>query len=316
MSRIEGVWLRRAAGGAGLLLAVACSGSTGSTTGGADGGGTCVVAADCDDGLFCTGALRCDPGDPGADAQGCVAEAACAPGETCDEALDRCMTDCADADADGQTDAACGGADCNDANPDVFAGALELCDAGNVDEDCDPSTFGSVDADGDGFVSAVCCNGGGAGLSCGRDCDDTRAGVNPTTAEVCDGIDNNCDGRIDESGQPVLWYPDADGDLFGDADAEPVVSCSPPSPSAVSNAGDCNDRDAAINPSAPERVGNGLDDDCNGRVDEPPTQLFEAGIRSVGGSTRRGGAVLGHTGLETFQRVCVAGACITGGIAP
>ncbi|TQV71136.1 hypothetical protein FLL45_22620 [Aliikangiella marina] len=48
----------------------------------------------------------------------------------------------------------------------------------------------------------------------GRDCDDSRANINPTSVEACDNIDNNCDGQVDE-GLLVTYYLDADGDLYG-----------------------------------------------------------------------------------------------------
>jgi hypothetical protein len=49
----------------------------------------------------------------------------------------------------------------------------------------------------------------------GNDCDDSRVDVNPGVSEICDGIDNNCDGRVDE-GQTLVAYSDADGDGHGD----------------------------------------------------------------------------------------------------
>ncbi len=61
------------------------------------------------------------------------------------------------------------------------------------------------------------------------------------------------------------WYPDLDGDGYGDASAAPRSSCSQPS-GYSSIAGDCDDGDAAINPAASEAC-NGLDDDCDGVVD-------------------------------------------------
>ena len=99
---------------------------------------------------------------------------------------------CPDSDGDGHADAACGGDDCDDADPSRYPGATEVCDLD--DEDCDPTTYGA-DADGDGFQSALCCNGAG---NCGSDCDDALNTVNPGAAETCDTIDDDCDGAADE----------------------------------------------------------------------------------------------------------------------
>jgi len=107
------------------------------------------------------------------------------------------------------------------------------------------------DADGDGHPSTT-------------DCDDTDPEVHPGQTEACNGIDDNCDGVIDE-GFTTLYYPDQDGDLYGDASA-PVQSCDAPS-GMVTEGGDCDDSSAAIHPGATEVV-NGLDDDCDGVTDE------------------------------------------------
>lgn len=152
-----------------------------SGSGSLTGGQVCQSDDDCTDGLFCTGAETCDPGSADADASGCVSTpASCGAGTTCDEDQDACLTMCevdADADDDGVDAVECGGLDCDDSNPDAYPGQQEVCDDHDVDEDCDPSTFGSLDADGDGKVSGECCNLGDMGLNCGDDCDDAHAGV-------------------------------------------------------------------------------------------------------------------------------------------
>ena len=62
----------------------------------------------------------------------------------------------------------------------------------------------------------------------------------------------------------MIWYQDADGDGFGDPEAE-VEACEPPE-GTVAEAGDCDDDDPAVFPDALELL-NGMDDDCDGAVD-------------------------------------------------
>ena len=89
---------------------------------------------------------------------------------------------------------------------------------------------GTTDADGDGLTA------------CLGDCNDGDATVNPDATEICDGLDNNCDGAIDEG--------------FTDDDGDGVAAC----------AGDCDDTDPTISPLEPELC-DGIDTDCNGLDD-------------------------------------------------
>ncbi len=87
-----------------------------------------------------------------------------------------------DADGDGFTE----DEDCNDANATVYPGAEQLCD-GIYDNDCDGYIDANeTDSDGDGYTE------------CDGDCDDTSAEAHPGLIEVIDGIDNDCDGDVDE----------------------------------------------------------------------------------------------------------------------
>ncbi len=111
-------------------------------------------------------------------------------------------------DADGDTFAAPG--DCDDNDPNVSPGATETCDG--VDNDCDGATdetgaSGCVtwyqDMDGDGFGNtnsgAKCdCKKPQGAATIGGDCNDTNAQARPDAPEVCDGLDNNCDGTKDD----------------------------------------------------------------------------------------------------------------------
>lgn len=87
------------------------------------------------------------------------------------------------------------------------------------------------------------------------------------TVEVCDGRDNDCDGVIDEGvGERVFRDRDADG--FGDP-AAPLLTCTPPA-GWVADGNDCDDRQALVFPGGIELC-NGIDDDCDGLVDDAPT---------------------------------------------
>jgi Putative metal-binding motif len=110
-----------------------------------------------------------------------------------------------------------------------------------------------VDADGDGYDASV-------------DCDDNNQEVRPNLGESCDGVDNNCDGEVDEPGAfyADYWYPDADGDGVGDGSA-PLQQCTQPE-GYVSVLGDCDDGDSRIKPDAREMCDE-KDNDCDGRVD-------------------------------------------------
>ena len=216
--------------------------------------GTCTT---CDDGRFCNGIEHCRDG---------VCVSGTDPCESgCDEELDVC-TDCADADGDGRSSASCGGDDCDDADPNVFPGNREVCDLEGRDEDCDPTTVGGRDADGDGYEAATCCNGD----RCGDDCDDSAPNVHPSAPEVCNGRDDDCDGSVDE-GVLITFYRDVDGDNYG-RDDETVSECSQPA-GYVARGGDCED-DPLAEPPANQRnpgqseVCDEVDQDCDGRIDE------------------------------------------------
>jgi hypothetical protein len=110
------------------------------------------------------------------------------------------------------------------------------------------------DKDGDGYKSDV-------------DCNDNDINVHPGATEICNGIDDNCNGQIDEDGAVggKSWYADTDGDGYGDPN-QLKAACSKPT-GYVDNSSDCNDKNADINPKATEAC-NGVDDNCDGQIDE------------------------------------------------
>lgn len=153
-----------------------------------------------------------------------------------------------DADGDGHRAVSAGGDDCDDRDGNRYPGNPEIADLAGHDEDCDPATFGERDGDGDGFFDARAFNLSADGTRhAGNDCDDTRGNVHPFQAEVCNFVDDNCDGSVDEGVQTMAWR-DVDRDLFGDPREQALVCPMQLGPEFVLNNYDCDDRDPRRNP--------------------------------------------------------------------
>ncbi|MFZ5364949.1 MAG: putative metal-binding motif-containing protein [Patescibacteria group bacterium] len=247
--------------------------------------------ADCDDTNFYVNPGRAEQCGDGID-NDCdgVAEEGCGPicgngscesGESCPTCpQDCCTTPPIDADGDGYSPPA----DCNDYHFFIHPYANEVCDT--IDNDCDGQTDegcqvgpicgddicqsgethancpadcpddGPVDADGDGYSPPA-------------DCLDTNFYVHPGATEVCDGLDNNCDGQADEG---------VCGPICGDdicSQSESHATCPQDCPDnqvdldhdGYNSTVDCDDTDFYVHPNASE-VCDGKDNDCDSLTDE------------------------------------------------
>ena len=127
--------------------------------------------------------------------------------------------------------------------------------------------YDAIDKDGDGEGAAT-------------DCNDNDPSIHPGAPESCNGIDDNCDGVVDEEVRLVYWR-DADGDTFGNPTA-PLAACEQPAGYVV-NDDDCNDFSDAAFPGA-EEVCDGLDNDCDGSTDDIPGFWPDADADGFGGA--------------------------------
>ncbi len=163
------------------------------------------------------------------------------------------------------------GGDCNDNDATISPVANEICN--NVDENCDGVLNDGlwiaayIDADGDGYGANNISVDGLCELTAGyvgnnQDCDDSNPAIYSSAIEICDAIDNNCNGQIDDGLPFVNYYNDLDGDGFGSGLA--LNLCSNPGVGYVISNGDCDDNNASINPGTSEICGNSIDEDCNG----------------------------------------------------
>ena len=162
--------------------------------------------------------------------------------------------------------------DCDDTDVTIHPEATEL--AGDaVDQDCDGSELCYVDADDDGYRPDSTATVASADIDCTGtgeaedtdptgDCDDSFALVSPAASEVCNDLDDDCNGSVDDNATDAdTWFPDADSDAYGDGSSS-TLACDQPS-GMVSRSGDCDDTDDAIHPGAIELCWDTIDDDCD-----------------------------------------------------
>ncbi len=187
--------------------------------------------------------------------------------------------------------------DCDDTDPDINPDADEICD--DVDNDCDgdideddadltdgTTYYADVDEDtyGTAGTTQVACEQPTGYVANSTDCDDTDVDVNPGATETCNDVDDDCDGSTDEGLTTSTYYEDADSDGYGDS-TETATDCAQPT-GYVTDATDCDDTDADVNPGEQEVCDNDVDDDCDGTTDEEDaTWYIDADSDTYGDST-------------------------------
>ncbi len=175
-------------------------------------------------------------------------------------------------------------ADCDDTDININPAATEICDdkdnncSGVVNDGLTLYTY-YFDNDADGFGDAAimvdtCIITAPVGyVTNSTDCNDNDAAINPAAPEICDDIDNNCNGLNNDGLSYSTYYLDSDGDGFGNA-ANPIDTCLVSAPVGyVVNADDCNDNDGAVHPNA-EEVCDDIDNNCDGQINENLTRYI------------------------------------------
>ena len=137
---------------------------------------------------------------------------------------------------------------------DTDGGTDDEDDDEDEDDDDDDTDGGDeyTDDDGDGYTEDE------------GDCDDGDPDINPFAPEICNGVDDDCNGDIDDDPDDgTTYYLDADGDGFG-TNADTIEACDEPGGYST-NADDCDDDASTANPDGVEVDWNGIDENCDGR---------------------------------------------------
>jgi hypothetical protein len=215
-----------------------------------------------------------------------------------------------DDDGDGDFDLT----DCAPLDPKINHQAQEFCNG--ADDNCDgiadnEGATGCMpifpDGDGDGFgvtgeELCMCAPEPPYSAFQGGDCDDVNAKVNPSAAEICNGLDDNCDGKIDpiNAGGCTKYYQDADGDGVGVAGPSQCL-CKAAAPYTSPKTGDCAPNDPTVYPGAPELCDN-KDNDCDGKPEPAckPSKIAPLFV-AAGLSAKPAGAMAVTAGVGVYD---------------
>jgi hypothetical protein len=210
------------------------------------------------------------------------------PGETevCNGVDDDCANGIDDGfdDIDNDNSAVC--LDCDDNEPLAFPGGVEVCDA--IDNDCLNGVDDGFDTDVD---TVTTCGPDGIPGNDDDDCNDNNILVNPTVTELCDAVDDDCDGTVDngfDTDMDLFTTCGADGDINAEAD------------------NDCDDSLPLTFPGATETI-DGNDEDCDGDIDEytftqVQTLVFVNSCGCHNGGTHSTGMV-GLSGVNGYNNI-------------
>jgi hypothetical protein len=212
--------------------------------------------------------------------------------------------------------------DCNDAVATTNPGATEVCNS--IDDDCDTQIDEGVlvtyysDLDSDGYgagATALGCTAPTGFVASNTDCNNSNSSINPGATEICNQVDDDCDGTADEGLPLINYYSDIDADTYG---GELITStCSVLTGNFVIVGGDCNDNSASVNPGASEICINSIDDDCDGVVNdgclpdqlsgESPATSQYVWTNFYPGCVTQSHTLAGFTASLSSQSICLTG---------
>jgi len=181
---------------------------------------------------------------------------------------------CVDADNDGYFAVSCGGDDCDDNNSSINPRVSEKCNT-SIDENCNGlideegcmNISDCIDEDRDGFVSCTYCANCSTCNMSKCDCNDNNPHISPSQKEICnDGIDNNCNGLIDEN---TLDNPCVNSQTICiDSSGDRYYRYTKGDPLVCQEMGeDCDDTRADIGPNQGEICDDGIDNNCDTLID-------------------------------------------------